>query len=502
MKRKTRLSAALIGVIATLSMIAVPAMAVTDHQPFDINKYATDSIVFADDAKAATQANPVYSATEITAQKDSDGKVTGIMKNGQLQKYNASVPYWCQVEPGGVTYDGTNDSTLCYRDTDLFQGQAKSLASGEKLSVISGKPHIIYDDVNVDASVKTFLAAGILQRAIKDWNTLLGSDFILLRSQLNEAQIDSSKDYLNYLMMIPATDDFFWAASGSGGLWLNLEEYSQTSHFTGYDNWTDQAGSFPYGNFAVAYGTDTCESFTGKTCTRVDTKEQAIAKYKEFAQQNWIEVLVHEIGHTLGLDHPEDAIKTTYYTEGSAGCAPGEKYYNNGPLLMQYERSNIAEILDGTQSTSVQYRMIKDVISAGLNSITSGSAKEYLSASRDIKVSVLDESGKTTSHTAPLSSTTQIAHYSQTHNGVKKDSYCGGFHGDSTTYWHAPTLSSVDVPAMDGYEVSVDGGRTWRLAMLRRLHLLTVKIRHGSSRQATQDITLMPKGFSLKKSLK
>ncbi len=181
-------------------------------------------ISFINDPTATiAQQNPDYSASSAQPIFDADGKVTGITIDGKKQDYTAQIPYWCNEGPDGRRGNSHYTLNLCYRPTDLFSGQAQGATVGERLSVIDGKPHIILDDVNADAGTRGFLSTGIIQKAMGNWNKLLGKNFFLLRSQLTQdpngqsgkIAYDPSRDRMQYLPIKEDDDPNFDAAAGT-----------------------------------------------------------------------------------------------------------------------------------------------------------------------------------------------------------------------------------------------------------------------------------------------
>lgn len=425
------------------------------------------------------QQNPDYSASSAQPVFDADGNVTGISINGQKQDYTAQIPYWCNE---GVDEQGTHkDRTLnlCYRPTNLFSGQAQEASLGNRLSIIDGKPHIILDDINAQSNTHSFLATGILQKAMGDWNKLLGKNFFLLRSQLTQDKNDTtgkvvydpSRDRLQYLFIKDDEDPNFDAAASTSGLRLNMASYNNGRQRMLTDGNTRESGSWGYmftrsdglraGNWrdkVVTWGNGSWWT-SDVQITHYATFEQA---QNAFTEIRWRPTLVHELGHMLGLDHPEDSTKTTY-TEGpgKCGCASDVAYYNNGPLLMQYNTDNVDEMFDGTLETSVQYRLIKDSISAALNYLKATKTANP-SMSRTIRFTTVDKDGQATGEDSPLKDVHQSVGYESEYSDVRGADYCGGFDViDYDSFTPASNMPAYTITTPKGYEISADNGTTW-----------------------------------------
>lgn len=427
------------------------------------------------------QQTPVYSP-DVKPVVSPAGEVTGVTINGIAQNYETWIPYWCDV-----SNDGGNSMSLCYRETNMFQDQAQGAAVGERLSIIDGKPHIILDDENVDAGIARFLGVGALQSSMKDWNTLLGQDFFLLKSQTTtnasnpsgKAVINPARDYIQYLFIKTDNSPDFAAAAGTTGLRINMNEYNEGYSSLAdrapldYSDWgyyfsreETRAGTFKRRN-VVTWDAESCSmgNYVG-SCVHAPNRAAAEQQWHSIHAEDWRKLLVHELGHMLGLDHPTDPTGTTFTLNNpGGGCAPGQHYYNNGPLIMQYQRDNGDSMLDGTMSSSVEYRMVKDLIAAGTNYIKQAmqDGQQIRPVThRKIRVSVVDEHGAPSRVAAPIADQTQTVDYYGVYSDVKGASFCGGFDTTDMDKWQPwGQAPAVNVPELQGYEVSVDGGRTW-----------------------------------------
>lgn len=431
LSRKKSIRVAIASIIIAVSMVITPAMAAPRADDFtkDAPTNIATGITFIDDpTTVVAQQNPTYDADSTKIVEEPDNQYA-IYKNGVKQSYVTDIPYWCDqsVVSGGAI---SVETKLCYRKTDLLGGQAQYAALATRMSVIADKPHVIFDDVNASELVKRFLATGLFQKAMDNWNILLGKNFLLLRSQLGDPAYgnvvpDYTRDYVQFESLYSQADTNmnhnYAGMSGSGGITLGIEEY-----------------------FDVYY---------------VDR------------DQDWETVATHEIGHTLGLDHPNVAEDdqdnrvnynscTPEVTDGST--PPTYKSYNLGPLMMQYQRRNVYGMLDGSLDTSVELRLVRDVISAAMNTVKT--ARQQPVATRQINVTVLDSQGQTSNVNTPIQSQSQSVGYCGTYVSRYGDesANCQGQQGWLETKWvPGSDFAAVDVPAMSGYEVSVDGGQTW-----------------------------------------
>lgn len=458
--------------------------------PFD--KPIADGLTFFENAsQAVSQQNPDYQS-DAKPVFDSEGNVTGISVNGQVQDYSTQIPYWCNEGVYGST-DGEHHvaqtNNVCYRNTNLFEGLTTGAATGQELSVIDGKPHVIIDDENIDPKLIPFLKRGILQQAMADWNVLLGKDFYLFKSQTTtdpsergKLLVDPSRDRIQYLSLYYMVSDDFWAAAGQAAIFIDGSDYDKDadqlrgflkeSPEAGYYGWQyhrSPENDFHYRANLVTWGTQACPSDPSATvnthCVHfANGNDVTDSDIVHLLSYEWRAVLDHELGHIVGLGHPNNEKKDTYTVgAGVSGCAADESYYDYGPLLMQYNSDNSGAMLDGTFDTSVEYRMVKDAVSAGLNYLKAAKSTTVATPAvhRSIETALVDNQENKLEQKAPRESSEQTVYYTATYSDIPGASYCGGFESQSYNTFN-PTSDMPQVKVgVKGYEVSLDGGKTW-----------------------------------------